>query len=426
MRREASILQKGPSAYRWVILTITTLAQTTIAVVTQGVATLAPFFRNEFSLNNAQVGFLSTIINLGNMITLILAGKATDRFGERLVLTIGAMVTGLLIMVLPLVGSYKAALFFLLLTGFWSGAVVPSGTKAVISWFSERTRGLAMGIRQIGIPLGGTIAALILPTLAIAIGWRKAIILPALLAILGGVACYIWYKDAPEKEKALTQREKPPIPFQKIISNRDILLISLVSIILIAGQYSMVTYLQIYLQETFGLPLIIGSKFLVIAQIGGVSARVITGMISDMLFGKRKTVLQYLTALAACSSAFLSFLSVKSSLFIIGLVVILSGMSLAGWNGLYNTYLAESVDKESAGTAVAVGVTLTQIGAVLGPMLFGHTVDVFHSYRIAFRALAIVLSLSTFILIFVREKQESSAYETSGKQQKIILHKSSL
>ncbi|MEK1829778.1 hypothetical protein AAAC51_13790 [Priestia megaterium] len=41
----------------------------------------------------------------------------------------------------------------LLAAGVWYGTAQPGGSKAVVKWFPSHHRGLAMGIRQTGIPI---------------------------------------------------------------------------------------------------------------------------------------------------------------------------------------------------------------------------------------------------------------------------------
>ena len=54
----------------------------------------------------------------------------------------------------------------LLLVGLLGGSVNGSSGRAVMAWFREGERGLAMSIRQTAVPAGGGLGALILPALA--------------------------------------------------------------------------------------------------------------------------------------------------------------------------------------------------------------------------------------------------------------------
>ena len=43
----------------------------------------------------------------------------------------------------------------------------PGGSKVILKWFPNENRGLAMGIRQAGIPIGGALTGVLIPFLAI-------------------------------------------------------------------------------------------------------------------------------------------------------------------------------------------------------------------------------------------------------------------
>lgn len=75
----------------------------------------------------------------------------------------------------------------LLAAGVWYGTAQPGGSKAVVKWFPSHHRGLAMGIRQTGIPIGGAVASAALPLVFYQYGWHGAVLVQAAAAIGGGL-----------------------------------------------------------------------------------------------------------------------------------------------------------------------------------------------------------------------------------------------
>ena len=57
------------------------------------------------------------------------------------------------------VTNYTYVVAILLFVGIWYGGEQPGGSKAIVKWFPPQRRGLAMGIRQTGIPIGGALAS---------------------------------------------------------------------------------------------------------------------------------------------------------------------------------------------------------------------------------------------------------------------------
>ena len=70
--------------------------------------------------------------------------------------------------------------------GLGYGAAAPASTHLLVPQTPRPVFNMVMSLRQIGVPFGGVMAALILPPLALLIGWRGALaeLGPVLLLIL--------------------------------------------------------------------------------------------------------------------------------------------------------------------------------------------------------------------------------------------------
>ena len=62
--------------------------------------------------------------------------------------------------------------------GMGYGMLNPTTAKAAIAWFPRRQRATAVGLKQVGLPLGGAVGASIMPPLALWLGWRPAVACP--------------------------------------------------------------------------------------------------------------------------------------------------------------------------------------------------------------------------------------------------------
>ncbi len=394
---------RSTTGYRWIILILTTLSQTSISVISQGVPTLAPFFRSAFDLTTAQVGLLSSSMNVGSILTVMPSGRAVDILGERRVIGMGGLLAGLSVIGAALAPSFATTLACLSFSGLWLATSTPAGSKAVMTWFDSRNRALAMGIRQTGIPLGGTIAALALPAIAYWYSWRAALLTTGFIAILGSGSCYLGYREPGARAgHSLAGR---PAPLVQLLRNRSIVATSLVAFVLVSGQYILVTYLILYLKETLATPLGVASGILALAQAAAVAGRVSWGRTSDRAFGgSRKTVIVLVALLASGASLALAALTPRTPVWLVALVAALFGFTIIGWNGLYVTLISELAGPDSAGTALGFSLTAVQMGIVVAPPLFGHLVDVTGSYRPAWVLLAAALAASTLLLYFVREQ----------------------
>lgn len=399
--------------YRWVILFVTTGVQAAIAFITQGVLTLIPFLANSFDLSKAQVGLIGGSINIGMTMTLILVGRLVDNWGEKPVLIGGAIYTGLAIMAVSFARSFPVLLGLLVVTGFGAASSTPAGSRAIMSWFPFRARGMALGIRQTGFPIGGLLAALILPHIATALTWRGAFVAMGILAIIGAIVCLVGYRDR-RTIKAETGRKVHKMSIDKVLKNKNIFLISLSAITLAAAQFSFLTYMVIFFHDKIGLPVTIGSIFLAVAQFAGIIGRIFWGIVSDRVFGgKRKAALFAVGLVTAIVPVAMAFVGPQTKLWELGLVVIAFGFSAIGWNGVYVALLSEVAGKETSGTVVGWGLTVIQVGVFVFPPLFGLIVDLSGSYRMSWLALSGLICLGLIILTRVSEAPESQRMHTN-------------
>ena len=74
----------------------------------------------------------------------------------------------------------------------------PTTAKAVIAWFPAAIAPPWWDSSEVGLPFGGALGALIMPPLAIWLGWRAAVALSAtVIALLAGLS-WLLYRDPPE------------------------------------------------------------------------------------------------------------------------------------------------------------------------------------------------------------------------------------
>jgi len=143
---------------RYGILALVTSAQAGAAVIQQGMGSLGPFFTAEFSLNRAQLGLIFGGLMVGCTATTLASGVAVDAFGERRMILFSGLSMGVALIAATLVHSYWWLFGWMVLAGVGYAAATPAGGRAILLWF-ERNRGSAMGIRQMGVPIGGFIGA---------------------------------------------------------------------------------------------------------------------------------------------------------------------------------------------------------------------------------------------------------------------------
>ncbi len=378
------LASSGPRPARWTVLWLATFQQVAVTFVRFGLPALAPFFRPDLALSLTETGLLLGIFDVGAVLTFYLTGRLTRRFGERAVLAGGAFLTGIL-SALAAGGQelWQIALLLALAgTGFPSSHV--AGSQAVVDWFPARERGMAMGVRQAGLPIGGFAAAAVLPWLATAVGWRVALAAGGGVCVAAGLAVLAFLPAS------YGLRDEPgTVPLQ--LPRGRVALATLAGNGLIFVQFCLTGYLPLFLVDAFAWERAAAARMLLLVHLGGTAGRMGWGWLSDRTFGaNRVPPLLAVTAGGAGVLAALAMLDSGGSLSpgVAAGLALAGGLTILGWNALLSTFVAEMA---GPATAPVLGAMLTSlyVFSTAAPPLFGRAVEVLGGYGPAW-ALAIV------------------------------------
>ncbi len=387
---------------RWFFLFIATLSQTAMSTIHMGIPTIVPLIQSELGLNLTEVGILVSMINVGVVAAVLGMGKAADRYGERRIIGYGTAACGLLVLSVHFAGGFIALLLVFLLLGVPVATSTPAGSKAVAGWFPDRERGMAMGVRQTGIPLGGTIGALTLPAMGLVFGWRWALSLVGVVTILAGLLVLVCYKE-PRRPPAAGGAE-PAGGLKDIARRSGIWAAAFYAAVLAGCQWCYISYIELYLTEHIFYPLVFAAHLLAVGQACGGTGRIVFGIASDrVFFGRRVPVLVMLGVVGTVAGVATALLSPDMPAWLVALVVWLLGLGTMSWQGLYLALVAKIAGTRVAGVAIGMTNTVAFVGVVALPPIFGSIADYTESYRMAWIAMAVAIALPLPFLWRVRE-----------------------
>jgi ACS family hexuronate transporter-like MFS transporter len=408
MAQPSEIARTGPSAaaltawtgYPWVVLAASLLVQTTASFGSQAISPLAPFLVADLGLTRQQLGLIVTASVVGASVVLILAGSLSDRFGVRRLFLVGMTLTGIPLALAAGMPDYGWLLLPMVVSGIGNGFALPPTTRAIVEWFPARRRGLAMGIKQTGVALAGLICGIVVPPIAEPFGWRGAVLILGLVAVVSGLIAWLVYRDRPI-EPSVGMAARPG--FRGMVRNRSLLLLSAVTFLYAGVQLSLVGFLVLFLTERLRLSVPEAGALLALAQGGGVAGRIGWGLVSDTVFGgRRKVVMAIIGVLAAVSSFGLALTGPDTPRVVLLLTLVVAGVSAIGWNGINMTFVAEIAGRQASATAAGLNLTASYLGIMVGPPLFGQIVDATGSYAAAFQAGSIASLLALLLLWRVR------------------------
>lgn len=380
-------------------------AQTVANVGPLGIPAIASLIRADLGLSLAQAGSFLSAYYIGPSLVSLPAGTLADRWGVKRLLVLGQVVIAAGLLAASMAGSYAALVALMIAAGFGYGMLNPTSTKAVMGWSPPAHRATLVGLKQVGLPFGGMVGAALLPALAVALGWRVAVVVSAALIAAGALATLVIYRDPPE----VTVPAAPPGSrgtMTSVLASRDLWLLALATAIFAAMQTVWMSFLVLYLESAAGLTLLAASRYLALAQLGGMTGRVLFGMLSDRLFGGRRRLPLVLAGIgsAACTLAIAGTGAGASSIWLAGLAFVFGVVGI-GWNGVQHTWMAELAGPRAAGTAVGLGLAVSSAGVTLGPIAFGWLVQTAGGYRGPWLGLAVSMVAALGILALVRDRR---------------------
>lgn len=258
--------------FRWVVLGVATIAQATACFLVQGLGALSSHLQASLELNAFEIGLLVSAAQIVPVLGLLVAGELLDRFNKRQIVGVGTLLVAVSLWMASLATSYGNLLVWLMLTGLGCSTAQPGGSKSVSEWFSKPQRGFAMGIRQAGLPLGGSIAVANLPLIATNYGWQAAFQVGAGVALAGAVLFILVYRSpsensAPSPQTIVPSTLRDRLALLRLPQMRNIVCSG---VSLIAAQYGIVIFLALYLHERFSTSIETSVMMLFIAQGAGV------------------------------------------------------------------------------------------------------------------------------------------------------------
>jgi MFS family permease len=381
-RDEGSAVERSPRAVQLQVA-LATGAITVGSFATFGFPSLAPEIRDEFGLTPVAVGAVGAMSYVGALVATVPAGRITDRIGGLRMIVAALWCIGSAVEIAAAAPSAAVFLIGVGLAGIGYGAANPASNALAAGSVPHRRQAVVMSIKQMGVMVGGILAGLTLPGLALLSSWRVALLLPLVACAAIGLAAF---------PLALAHSPGSSISRRDAKSNAVTISMSRTALygFAMAGvQITIVSYVSVYLVDKVHLSSTAAGIGLAVTMLGGATGRLAWGVVSDRLFDSRLPPLQ----LAAAGGALgLLALPLAGSLLVYPLLAVV-GLCAIGWNGVYLTMIAENAP-EHVGRATGGALVWLYGGAVACPPLFGLIVGAAGSWALIWIAMGLVVALA--------------------------------
>ena len=378
-------------------LTATLAVQTLATMALYSLPTVAPAVARDLNVNGALVGgFVATAYGVG-IISALLSPALIRRYGGvRATQVVLLAALGMLVVAGTAQGVTALAISAVVL-GLAYGAAAPASTHLLAPKTPATVFNTIMSLRQIGVPLGGVLAALILPPLVGHLGWRGALLaetVPVLaLIVLMEIPRKDWDTDLDPKRYRLAQTLMRPFA---LLADKRIRRLSGSTFIFSGLQLCFVSFMTVQLTTVVQMDLVTAGRILALYQIAGSVSRPIWGWIADRFLTPSQTLVVHGVGMAAAAALTGQFGSAWPGWGVVA-VAVLAGCSAGGYTGVaYAEYAHLGGARRTEATGL--GTALMFAGGMLMPTAFATTIATSGNYGLAYGSMAVLALMGGALL----------------------------
>ncbi len=405
-RRQDDGTATGFAASPWGVLAATTAVQALISMAALTPPVFAAVATREVGLPASFVGYYTSLVYFGAMLTSLMSGGLVGRHGAMRVSQVCLLLCGggLAVVAATQTGSLLAfAVLGALVIGFGYGPITPASSHILARSTLPHRRGLVFSLKQTGVPIGGMLAGALVPPLVLWGDWRlTALVVAAVAAGLAAVVQPVRPSLDADRLPGRSLRGAGVLgPLRLVWGHRPLRLLSLASFTFAAMQLSLASFLVTYLVQRVGLSLVDAGLVLAVAQGGGIAGRVVWGLVADRWCGARATLVGLAVVMAAAALT-AGWLFPLLPLGMIAVVTAVFGATAIGWNGVFLAEVAHLAPSGRAGEATGGVLFFTYGGVVCGPSLFGVAVETLPGdYGAAFTLFALAALMGGALILQV-------------------------
>jgi MFS family permease len=380
----------------WIVVAAFLNLFCTVGIIFYGFPVFYPALVAGLGFTRAQVtqGFLLGFLVVG-IPSGLLAGALIDRIGARQVILLGVSFVGIPLILMGFMTKFwqYEALCLLEVLGYVLAGPI-ANQVLVTQWFCRR-RGRAMGYAYLGLGLGGVVAPPMANLLMRTVGWRHALESFGLFILLLLFPIGFWVTRSTPADMGLLpdgvaaapdERADPPdssFGVAAAMRTASFWLILVGSALVIGAINAVIQHLILFLLDQ-GYSRAAASRLLSGLLASSLCGRVLVGYLADRFQKKNAMALFYLLIGASIPLLFLAHRPVAAWGFAAAF-----GFAMGADYMLIPLVTAECFGIGSLGKLLALLIMGYSIGQWVAPWVAGRLFDVYHSYDLAWKLMAV-------------------------------------
>ncbi len=354
---------------------------------------LYPEIMDEFALSYSQLGLLRSANTFVTGFPQMFVGYLRRWTSGRVLLGVGNIINSVMNILASISQGFFQFLGFRILGGIGSSPQHPVGASVVTAATEPSKRGRMLGLNQSMPSLAFTFTPLITAYMLTIMGWRPALAILSIPALLVSLILLFFVKGSSSTE-ARTTDALSWTSLKKSMQDRNVLSISLLRSVM-AFRMGVRTFLPLYFIDILGFTSEKSSLLYSILLSGGVIGPFFWGSISDRM--NRKPLIIGIMVVSTFGYFMLNYVTdfwpLAILLFIIGFLV---------QTVIVQSVLSDSVDRSQLDQIFGFYFTLGFTIASFSSAIFGYIVE-FYGFNWGFTYIAAVTGISLLPAFFIQD-----------------------
>ncbi|OQW80321.1 MAG: MFS transporter [Proteobacteria bacterium ST_bin14] len=237
-------------ATRWVIVAMVFFAIMLNYVDRQILALLKPTLESEFKWSDQDYANMVSAFQFSAAVAFLGTGWFIDRVGLRLGFALGVAVWSLAGMAHAFATGVMGFVVARVVLGAAESIGTPAAVKSAATYFTQKERSIALGVGNTAPNVGAIVTPLLIPLIAVALGWRAAFLIAGGLGLVWVV---VWF--AVRVQPVSVEGEQPtPIAWTTLLRDRKTLALAIAKVLSDQVWFFMLSWLPDLFHRLFGLP----------------------------------------------------------------------------------------------------------------------------------------------------------------------------
>ncbi|GAA1048829.1 aromatic acid/H+ symport family MFS transporter [Arthrobacter russicus] len=321
----------------------------------------------DWGLTRSTAGTLGSVAFAGMLVGALLAGRTADRLGRRNTILACTLVFSVFTVLCAVAPGPVLFGVFRFIAGVGLGGLMPSVAALAAELVPVKFRAMIATLMLSGVPIGGTMAALLGIGLIPAFGWQSMFLVAALAIVVLLPLAWRYLPETLSKQSRLSAKTDR-VGFGNILKTPHLapsLLFALAVLATLFAWYGLGIWLP-NLMQTAGHNLGSALTFAIALNLGAVAGSLLAAPLADR-FGP----LRVASVTAAFATASLLLLLVNPPTAMVYVLLVVAGVGTHGTQCLILAAIANHYPDRLRGTALGWALGVGRIGAVAAPQVGG-------------------------------------------------------